>query len=60
MTCEICILSDRIETATHKCINCGLDICDNEANHLEDHRRIDLDSKDPAAAGRRVAKANNE
>ena len=60
MICEICIISDTIETATHQCINCGLDICDNETNHLPDHRRIDLDFIDPAGAGRRAAKANGE
>jgi transcription elongation factor Elf1 len=60
MICEICIISDTIETATHQCINCGLDICDNEANHLPDHRRIDLDFIDPAGAGRRAAKVEKD
>jgi len=39
--CQICIITDTIEEATHTCENCHLEICDNEANHILDHARID-------------------
>jgi len=40
-TCQICIITDVIAEATHTCESCKLTICDNEANHILDHERID-------------------
>ena len=39
--CQICIITDKIAEATHICEACGFEICDNEANHVLDHGRID-------------------
>ena len=39
--CQICIIQDMNEEATHTCPDCGLEICDNEVNHILDHARID-------------------
>jgi len=39
--CQICIISDRFAEATHTCETCGFEICDDEANHILDHQRID-------------------
>ena len=43
--CQICIISDTIAEATHKCEVCNFDICDNEANHILDHKRIDEEER---------------
>ena len=40
MICEICVIFDMTEEATHTCPDCGLDICDNELVHELDHDRI--------------------
>lgn len=40
-TCQVCIIQDIVEEATHTCWFCHLDICDNEDNHTLDHARID-------------------
>ena len=42
--CQICIISDWFAEATHTCDACGFEICDNEANHILDHGRIDSES----------------
>ena len=39
--CQICIITDHFAEATHTCESCELTICDNEANHILDHERID-------------------
>ena len=46
MICEICIITDTIEEATHTCENCHLEICDNELVHEIDHMRIDEGTQD--------------
>ena len=35
--CQICIITDTIVEATHKCEDCNFEICDNETNHGLDH-----------------------
>ena len=42
--CQICIITDTIAEATHTCEACGFEICDNEANHILDHGRIDSET----------------
>ena len=42
--CDICIITDTIAEATHTCEVCGLEICDNEANHILDHGRLDSEA----------------
>lgn len=42
--CEICIIHDTYETATHECQTCGLDICADD--HALDHERIHNEAKD--------------
>ena len=42
--CQICIISDWFAEATHTCETCGFEICDNEANHILDHGRIDSEA----------------
>ena len=42
--CQICIITDTIAAATHTCEACGFEICDNEANHILDHGRIDSEA----------------
>jgi len=37
--CQICIIQDLYEDATHQCQTCELNICDDA--HLLDHDRID-------------------
>ena len=42
--CQICIISEWFADATHTCETCGFEICDNEANHILDHERIDSEA----------------
>ena len=47
--CQVCIITDIIIDATHKCEVCNLDICDMDnlrfsTNHMVDHMRIDAEA----------------
>jgi hypothetical protein len=42
--CDICMITDDIRPATHRCKVCNFDLCDDEAAHEHDHQRIDREA----------------